>query len=170
MRQILLYAGMGLALCSLATAQRSSGSQKTGPSSASAQRAVAALNKQEALACATMDDAASLALWAEDGVDLIPGLQPMVGKEAISKWYDSLAPLKKNAKMEYCTIDWRQIKIEGDWAWEWGINRQKINFPPPQKPFVGEGKILLILKKQASGEWKIELESWNSNPAAREVK
>lgn len=94
----------------------------------------------------------------------------MVGKAAISKWYASLAPLTKGAKMEYCTIDWRKIKVQGDWAWEWGINRQKIDFPPPQKPFVSEGKILLIVKKQASGEWKIELESWNSSPAARETK
>ena len=142
---------------------------KTSPKSSandSARRAVDALNKREADACFKMDNAASAALWADDGVDLIQGLAPMIGKETIAKWYESLTPQLRGAKMEYCTIDWQAIKIQGDWAWEWGINRQKISFPPPQKPFQSEGKIVLILKRQTNGEWKIELESWNSNPQA----
>jgi ketosteroid isomerase-like protein len=70
--------------------------------------------------------------------------------------------------MLYCTVDWRDIQIDGNLAYEWGINRQKIEFPPPKKTFENEGKILLILKRQADGQWKIALESWNSNPRPQE--
>lgn len=133
-------------------------------------KAIDELNQKEIDACLKMDHAGSAALWAEDGVDLIQGLQPMIGKAAISKWYDSLTPQLHGAKMEYCTIDWQQIKIQDDWAWEWGVNRQKINFPPPQESFESDGKILLILKRQADGAWRIELESWNSNPQPQETK
>ncbi|HEU5409593.1 MAG TPA: hypothetical protein VFU57_01115 [Candidatus Acidoferrales bacterium] len=165
MKRILLYAA-AIALCpSAMTGSRAQAREKT--SSSSARQSIDALNQKEAAACMSMDHAASAALWADDGVDLIQGLAPMIGKQAISSWYNSLAPLETGAKMEYCTIDWQAIKIQGDWAWEWGINRQKIDFPAPRKPFVGEGKILLILKKQSGGEWKIELESWNSNPPAK---
>jgi ketosteroid isomerase-like protein len=129
-----------------------------------ADKAIDAFNQKEADACRTMDHAATTALWAEDGVDLIQGLQPMVGKSAISHWLDSLTPQLKGAKMEYCTIDWRGIKVEGDFAYEWGITRQKINFPPPQKAVESEGKMLLILKRQPNSAWQIELESWNSLP------
>lgn len=129
-----------------------------------ARQAVDAFNQKEADACRTMDHAASEALWADDGVDLIQGLQPMIGTEAISKWLDSLTPQLKGARMEYCTIEWHDIKIEGDWVYEWGITRQKIDFPPPQKKVTSEGKMVLILKRQHDGAWKIELESWNSNP------
>lgn len=92
----------------------------------------------------------------------------MTGKQAISEWLDALTPQLKDAKMAYCTIDWRDLKIQGDWAYEWGITRQKVNFPPPQKAVESEGKMLLILKRQPDGAWKIELESWNSNPARQD--
>lgn len=133
----------------------------------SARRAIDALNQKEADACRTMNNDIAKTLWADDGVDLIQGLQPMVGKKAISGWLDSLAPQLKGAKMEYCTIDWRDLKISGDWAFEWGITRQKIDFPAPQKPFESEGKMLLILKRQPNGAWKVEVESWNSLPMQR---
>ncbi|HKW87780.1 MAG TPA: hypothetical protein VJN21_03390 [Candidatus Acidoferrales bacterium] len=131
---------------------------------ADARKAIDELNQKEIAGCMKMDPPASAALWADDGVDLIQGLKPMIGKETISKWYDSLTPQLRGAKMEYCTIEWQEMKIQGDWAWEWGINRQKIDFPPPQKPFESVGKILFILKRQTDKSWKIELESWNSNP------
>lgn len=132
-----------------------------------ARAAVNELNHKEELACRTMDNDATAKLWADDGVDLIQGLPPMVGKAAITKWYASLNSQLRGTKMEYCTIDWRQQRIEGNWAWEWAITRQKIDPPAPQKPFQSEGKMLLILKKQRKGEWKIELESWNSQPPGK---
>lgn len=131
---------------------------------ASVQQAIEALNQKEADSCRTMDNSITKTLWADDGVDLIQGLQPMIGKKAISDWLDSLAPQLRGAKMEYCTIDWHDLKITGDWAYEWGITRQKIDPPAPQKPFESAGKMVLILKRQADGAWKVELESWNSLP------
>lgn len=148
-------------------------SAKTASSAAvekSARAGVNALNQKEEVACREMDNTKSGALWAEDGVDLIQGLEPMVGKATIVKWYDSLTSQTKGAKMEYCTIDWKQIKIQGDWAWEWAITKQKIDFPGQPKPFESAGKMVYILKKQADGEWRIELESWNSMPAPEETR
>jgi len=135
-------------------------------SDTAARRAVDALNAREVKACQDMDNAASAALWADDGVDLIQGLEPMVGKPAIAAWLDGLTPGLKRARMVYCTIDWKQITIQGDWAFEWGINKQRIEFPAPQPPFESEGKMTLVLKRQTDGAWKIELESWNSSPKA----
>lgn len=129
-----------------------------------ARESLDAFNKKFIGNCTGMDQAAAAALWADDGVDLIQGMQPMVGKAVIAKWLNGLTPQLKGAKMLYCTVDWRDIKIQGDWAYEWGINRQKIAFPPPQEAFENEGKILLIVKRQAAGDWRLELESWNSSP------
>ena len=114
-----------------------------------------------------MDHKASAALWAEDGTDLIQGLAPMVGKAKIAEWLDSLTPQLAGAKMLSCTVDWQDIRVQGDLAYEWGINRQTIQFPPPKEPFSNEGKILLILKRESRGPWKIALESWNSSPPAQ---
>lgn len=150
-------AGMAVAVPASAVGQAASGADRA---------AVDSLNAKEVRACQTMDNAASASLWADDGVDLIQGLQPMEGKAVIAAWLNGLTPGLKGAKMVYCTIDWKQITVEGDWAYEWGVNRQRIEFPSPQQPFESEGKITLVLKRQTNGEWKIELESWNSSPKA----
>ncbi len=139
-------------------------SRSAPPGQTSTRQAIEVLNQKEAESCRTMDNSISKALWAEDGVDLIQGLQPMVGKKAISDWLDSLTPQLKGTKMEYCTIDWHDLKIDGDWAYEWAITRQKIDPPAPQKPFESAGKMVLILRRQPDGAWKVELESWNSLP------
>lgn len=129
-----------------------------------AQKSLDAFNQEFVAACQRMDHKADAAFWTEDGVDLLPGLAPMVGKAKISAWLDSLTPQLAGAKMQYCTVDWQDIQIHGDLSYEWGINRQKIEFPPPRKPFEGNGKILLILKRQQDGSWKVALEAWNGNP------
>jgi len=129
-----------------------------------ARNALDTFNRQFIAACQNMDNPAAAALWADDGADLLPGMAPMIGKVKISEWLNGLTPQLAGAKMVYCTVDWQDIQIHREIAYEWGINRQKIEFPSPKKSFENTGKILLILKRQGDGPWKIALESWNSNP------
>ncbi len=129
-----------------------------------ARKGIEQLNRKEARACRTMNNALSESLWASDGVDLIQGLKPMVGKRAISQWLAGLREQMKGMRVESCTIAWHSLKIQGHWAYEWGITRQKIALPAPHKAVVSQGKMLLILRQSRKGTWKIELESWNSNP------
>src|SRR5215467_12903722 len=129
-----------------------------------ARKSLDAFNQEFDAACQKMDNPATAALWADDGADLLPGMAPMIGKTKIADWLNGLTPQLAGAKMAYCTVDWQDVQIHGDLAYEWGINRQKIEFPPPKQSFENEGKILLILKRQANGSWRIALESWNNNP------
>lgn len=170
MKTLMAFAGMILFAAPVLRADPATHNKVKSAAVSSARAAVNALNQKEEEACSKMDNAESGALWADDGVDLIQGLEPMIGKATIVKWYDSLTAQTKGAKMEYCTVEWRKIKIQGDWAWEWAITKQKIDFPGTPKPFESQGKMLFILKKQADGQWKIELESWNSLPAPEESK
>ena len=133
-----------------------------------ARKSLEAFDQRFIEACQKMDNPAAAALWADDGADLLPGMPPMVGKAKISEWLNGLTHQLAGAKMVYCTVDWRDVQLHGDLAYEWGINRQKIDFPPPKKSFEGEGKIVLILKRQSDGSWRIALESWNANPQAQE--
>ncbi len=133
-----------------------------------ARNAVDGINQEIVRACQQRDFDATAALWAEDGADLLPGLAPMVGKSKITAWLDSLRPNLQGAKMAYCTIDWQDIQIHVDVAYEWGINRQLIEYPSPRKSTPTEGKIVFILKRQGGGAWKIVLESWNSNPQSQQ--
>ena len=140
------------------------------PVAQDARKAVDAVNQEIVRACQQRDFDATAVLWADDGVDLLPGLPPMVGKARISAWLDSLRPQVEGTKMRYCTIEWQDIQIHGDVAYEWGINRQLIEYPPPRKSAPNEGKILYILRRQPDGQWKVALESWNSSPQPQQAQ
>ena len=111
-----------------------------------------------------MDPMATMSLWAEDGVDLLPGMEPMVGKSVISQWHKGLLEQMKGVKVLQCDVDWKQIEIKDDVAYEWGINTQTVSLPDRPEPLKNEGKITLILRRQPSGQWKLVLESWNNSP------
>ena len=111
-----------------------------------------------------MDTRAVLSMWAEDGVSLLPEMAPLVGKQAISKFVEDVVAKMPGYKVTKEEIDFRDIRVSGDWAYEWGLEHQ-VAQPPDGKPaFDGHGKILLILHKDEHGEWKIQQEMWNSAP------
>jgi ketosteroid isomerase-like protein len=134
MRKSLLATVLCVLVVSGIPAAAFAGAETAAAAEQDAQKALDAFNRQFIEACRTMDHKASKALWAEDGTDLIQGIAPMVGKAKIAEWLDSLAPQLAGAKMLSCTVDWQDIRIHGDLAYEWGINRQTIQFPPPKDP------------------------------------
>ena len=127
-------------------------------------KAIDELNQKFIESCRKMDNRATLALWADDGVDLLPGAEPMIGKAAIADWLKSMTDRSVNAKVLQCEVDWQKIQVSGDIAYEWGINTQTISFPNRTEPFKNKGKITLILHRQSDGSWKLALESWNASP------
>ncbi len=57
-----------------------------------------------------MDTAGILALWAEDGVDLMPGDEAMIGRKKISAWVEDIV-----AKMP----GYKVMKQEMEFKWRW---------------------------------------------------
>ena len=126
--------------------------------------AIDELNRRFIEGCRKFDPDATATLWADDGADLLPGMEPMRGRATIARWLNGLSEQMKGVRLLQCDIDWRQIEIVGDLAYEWGINTQTISLPDHSEPVKNKGKITLILKKQPDGSWKIALESWNASP------
>jgi len=109
-----------------------------------------------------MDHAGIMALWADDGVDLMPGEAPIVGKKAIADWLNHILAQFPDTKMVKQELEWHDIRISGDWASEWANEHQVIQ--PGDKPQIeGYGKMALILHRE-NGEWKIKQEMWNNSP------
>lgn len=126
--------------------------------------AINELNSKLVDGCRNFDPDQTAALWDEDGVDLLPGMDPLVGKRTIQKWLKGVADQIKGAKILQCDVDWQRMQVAGDVAYEWGINTQTVQLPDRSEPMKNKGKITLILRRQADGGWKIALESWNSSP------
>lgn len=148
----------------LAQPPSSAGSQGQPGFSQSGKVGLEDFNRAFIEACRTMNNSAVVQLWADDGVDLLPGMEPMVGKPEISRWLMGLSEKMKGVKVLQCDVDWRETRITGDVAYEWGINTQTVSLPDREEPAKNKGKITLILRKQVDGSWKLALESWNSSP------
>jgi len=110
-----------------------------------------------------MDSAGTVALWAEDGVSLLPDTAPMVGKQAIARFMDSVTKDLAGYHVTKEEIDWKDMRVSGEWASEWGIVHQEVMPPGEKPPIEVYGRIALVLHKEPGG-WKIEQEMWNSGP------
>ncbi len=110
-----------------------------------------------------MDSAGTATLWAEDGVSLLPDTAPIVGKQAIARFMDSVTKDLAGYHVTKEEIDWKDMRVSGDWASEWGIVHQEVMPPGEKPPIEVYGRIALVLRKEAGG-WKIEQEMWNSGP------
>ena len=128
---------------------------------AGARAEIEAFNRAFDSATRHMDNAASVALWADDGISLLPSTKPMVGKKAIAKFMDDITAPLKGAKMETFEMRCHDIVVSGDWASEWCTEHQIVRMPGDKPPFDGWGKMLLVLHKGADGKWRLEREMWN---------
>ena len=117
-------------------------------------------NHQLDAATRSMDNAATLALWAEDGVSLMPGSKPTVGKAAITAMLDGVTAQVKGAHMEHFEMHCEGIEVSGDLATEWCSEHQVVNFPGGKPPFDGRGRMLLVLRRGGDGRWLLLREMW----------
>jgi uncharacterized protein (TIGR02246 family) len=129
-----------------------------------ARKEIEAWNQKYIAAHLRMDNAAILAMWQEDGVSLLQGMDPIQGKEAIGKFFAQAVAQIAGYHMKTMEIDFREIQVMGDWAYEWGIEHQVLEPPPGKEAFDGRGNILLILHKNSNGDWKIKQEMWSAAP------
>jgi uncharacterized protein (TIGR02246 family) len=131
---------------------------------ASAKDEIDAFNKRYVEMHLKMDDSGIFATWAEDGVSLMPGEAPLIGKKAIVAWVKNILAKMPGYKVVKEEIDFHDIQISGDWASEWAMEHQVVQ-PPDGKPVTDtRGKMALVLHREASGEWKVKQEMWNQAP------
>jgi uncharacterized protein (TIGR02246 family) len=111
-----------------------------------------------------MDTAAILALWEEDGVDLMPGDAAMIGKKKIVAWVEDIVAKMPGYKVTKQEMEFHDIHVSGDWASEWATEHQVVRPPNGKPPMENFGKTALVLHRDPNGEWKVQQEMWNAAP------
>jgi uncharacterized protein (TIGR02246 family) len=111
-----------------------------------------------------MDTAGIFALWADDGVDLMPGEAPMIGKKVMQAWVEDILAKMPGYKVTKQEMEFHDIQVSGDWASEWALEHQVVQPPNGKEPIETWGKMALVLHREANGEWRIKQEMWNSAP------
>jgi uncharacterized protein (TIGR02246 family) len=137
---------------------------KAGMTEEEGRKEIEAFNKRYVELHLKMDTAGLLALWAEDGVDLMPGDATMVGKKKIVAWVEDIVAKMPGYKVMKQEMEFRDIHACGDWASEWATEHQVVQPPEGKPPVESYGKMALVLHREANGEWKVQQEMWNAAP------
>lgn len=109
------------------------------------------------------DHAGMLAMWADDGVDLMPGEAPLLGKKAIATWLKGIEIHGAGSRVSKEELEFHDLQISGDWASEWA-NEHQIVQARGRPPVEGYGKIALVLHRNEEHQWTIKQEMWNDSP------
>ena len=135
-----------------------------GRGASSAKDEIDAFNKRYVEMHLKMDTAGIFVTWAEDGVSLMPGEAPLIGKKAIVSWVENILSKMPGYKVVNEEMEFHDIQISGNWASEWATEHQVVQ-PPDGKPVIdSRGKTALVLHREPNGEWKVKQEMWNQAP------
>jgi len=135
-----------------------------GDSEGDARSEIDAFNKKFVELHLRMDTPGIMALWAEDGVDLMQGETPLVGRKTITAWIEGVLANMPGYKVTKEEMEFHDVQVCGDWATEWATEHQVAQAPEGKPNFEGYGKMALVLHREAGGGWKIKQEMWNSSP------
>jgi ketosteroid isomerase-like protein len=121
-----------------------------------------AFNRAFTAAVLRMDDVALLSLWEDDGVSLLPGKPPIVGKPDIRRLLEETRKLIPGAKVTVQEDNCFDAAVDGDWATEWCTTHQVVDLGAGKKPWEGRGRMLLVLHRGKDRAWRIRREMWQS--------
>jgi len=127
-----------------------------------AKKEIEAFNQRLDEVTLKMDNAGVVALWAEDGVTLLPGMAAIEGKKNIAKFMEEVVAKLAGYRVTEQKSEFHSIEVSGDWAFEWGTTYQVVQPPEGKTPIANHGKILLVLHREADREWKLKREMWNA--------
>jgi uncharacterized protein (TIGR02246 family) len=118
-------------------------------------RAIQALNQRHIEAWLSSDTEAVIALWSDD-FTVIPPAGPIVrgrraNAEILEKGMEQILAFEPLEAVE----DFEEIKIIGDYAFQWGTYRFSSRPRAGGDSVSSSGRLLRILQRQSDGSWKM---------------
>jgi uncharacterized protein (TIGR02246 family) len=117
--------------------------------------AIQELHEKDIEASKARDFDTLLSLWTEDGVLLEPGKNPTIGIEAIKAYMEEQKEASKAYEIKKYEHRWDEIKVVGDWAFEWGYFDAVAEMIATGEVIEQRGKLLRVLRKQKDGSWRV---------------
>lgn len=122
------------------------------------------MHRKDIQASKSKDFKTLLSLWDENGVLLEPGKLPIIGKNAIKAYMEEQSKSSQTYTIKKYEHLWKEIKIIGDWALEWGFFYGEAEIIANNEIIKQKGKIFRVLKKQKSGTWKAARIIYHNDP------
>ena len=119
------------------------------------------LHKTDREASIKGDLSTLITLLTDDCMLLPPDSPPIAGKDNIKNFFDEQKALLKDIEITEYVHDFQEIKILGDWAYEWCYFSNMAQPKDGGKIISGKGKLFRILELQEDGSWKVARSIWN---------
>jgi len=108
--------------------------------------------------------AAVAAVFAEDAVEMPPGVSPIRGKAAIESYYRELF---RSCRFATFTLSRTESRIAGDVGFLVGTSLLAVSPSPGQTPAREESGKYMVVLKRGGGGWKVAYAIYNADrPAA----
>jgi ketosteroid isomerase-like protein len=112
------------------------------------------LHQADVAATLMRDVDALTALWDDDGVLLQPGQSPVIGKTAFVEFLKQNLARSASLKVLTYAPEIRDIQVEGDVAYEWGVFNSTVSSSDLEQPTNFRARFVRILRRQLDGSWR----------------
>jgi ketosteroid isomerase-like protein len=126
-------------------------------------RAIQALNQHDVDAVLTSDMRAIASQWTDDFVGL-SSRATVRGKAANVAIIERSAEQMKALETVDYTVEFEEIIVSGDYAYEWGTYRGSVRPRAGGEATPYQGKLLRILQRQPDGSWKMHRTMMTNDP------
>ena len=123
-------------------------------------KSIEELHKKDKLASMNGDLETLLSLFTDDGIAIPAEGEIIEGKEALREMLKQNFELLKDYIITEYKQDFKEIKILGKYAYEWGTYSGKYKSKEDNKEIIGSGKLMRILRLQEDGSWKVSRTIW----------
>ena len=125
--------------------------------------AIRELHEKDQKASLKGDVETLLSLFTDDGI-LIPASGDIVqGKEALRNMLLQDLELQRDYSVIEYKHDFREIKITGEYAYEWGFYCGISKSKKDGSEIKGSGKLMRILRQQKDRNWKVARSIWTAD-------
>ena len=123
---------------------------------------IEALHQQDMKASKEGDYKTLRSLLTDDAVMMPPNNDWIQGQQQLEQNYKQMEEDMEGMEILDYRLDFKEVKILGNYAYEWGkiIGSSRNKDGEITKSIY---KVMRILKKNDSGEWKVHRAIWNSN-------
>jgi uncharacterized protein (TIGR02246 family) len=129
------------------------------------QKAIGELQQRDISASIAVDVNELLSLWTDDGVLLPPDHAPVIGRDALRKFYEDYKKALGASDILGYDENWDEVQVVGDWAFQWGTITGRTRPAAGGNEITSELHAMRILKRQPDGSWLIARAIWNNAPA-----
>jgi len=97
---------------------------------------------------------------AEDIVVMVPNQASIQGRSDWLGWIETSWPITEIAQYDLGIDD---LHVSGDFGYLRGTFSESLSLEGMEEPYLDEGKILQIWRKDSDGIWRVAVDSWSSN-------